>query len=160
LKSKFLIANRKPKIIMKLSEIKHHLQAAEFVNFRLPSGAYVPEHFHVTEIGSVDKNFIDCGGRLRAEKVISFQLWNADDREHRLKPQKLLSIISISEKILNIEDSEIEVEYQTDTTGKYDLDFDGKDFLLLYKQTACLASESCGIPSGRQAMEIKQSSCC
>lgn len=36
---------------MKLSEIKKYLATAEAVNFVLPSGAFVPEHFHVTEVG-------------------------------------------------------------------------------------------------------------
>ena len=44
-----------------------------------------------------------------------------------------------------MEDLEIEVEYQSGTIGKYDLGFDGTNFLLLAKQTACLASEACGV---------------
>lgn len=131
---------------MKLSEIKKHLQDAEAVNFKLQDGSYVPEHFHVTEVGIVTKNFIDCGGTVRSEKVANFQLWDANDYDHRLKPVKLLSIIDLSEKILGMEDLEIEVEYQQATIGKYDIDFDGKDFILLAKQTACLAEEQCGIP--------------
>jgi hypothetical protein len=34
-----------------------------------------------------------------------------------------------------------EVEYQSDTIGKYDLDFNGKNFTLVNKQTACLAED-------------------
>jgi hypothetical protein len=34
-----------------------------------------------------------------------------------------LDIIELSEKILGIEDYEIEVEYQAETIGKYDLSF-------------------------------------
>jgi hypothetical protein len=34
------------------------------------------------------KNFIDCGGKVRNETVVNFQLWNANDFEHRLKPKK------------------------------------------------------------------------
>ncbi len=130
---------------MKLSEIKKHLGTAEAVNFRLPSGDYVPASFHVTEIGLVSKHFIDCGGTERQESWANFQLWNADDLEHRLKPQKLLHIIGLSEKVLGMGDLEIEVEYQSETIGKYALHFDGKDFELLPKYAACLASESCGI---------------
>jgi hypothetical protein len=129
---------------MKLSEIKKHLGAAEAVNFKLASGEYVPEHFHVTEIGLVSRHFIDCGGTERFEKIANFQLWDANDFEHRLKPQKLAKIIALSEKVLGMEDLEIEVEYQTDTIGKYGLYFNGTDFELVAKQTACLASERCG----------------
>lgn len=149
---------------MKLSEIKNHLRTAETVNFKLTSGAYIPDHFHVTEVGLVSKHFIDCGGTVRLEKVANFQLWNANDLEHRLKPQKLLKIIALSEKVLGIDDLEIEVEYQTDTIGKYGLHYNGKDFVLVPKQTACLASESCGIPSTNQKVQLKelktQTACC
>ena len=131
---------------MKLSDIKNILSTAEAVQFELQNGIPVPEHFHVTEIGVVTKHFIDCGGTIRNEKVANFQLWDANDFEHRLKPQKLLNIIKLSEDKLGMEDLEIEVEYQSETIGKYDLDFDGKTFVLVSKQTACLASDSCGIP--------------
>ncbi len=70
---------------MKLSEIKAHLAQAESVNFQLENGTPVPEHFHVTEVGVVTKDFIDCGGTVRHEKVANFQLWDANDFEHRLK---------------------------------------------------------------------------
>lgn len=132
---------------MKLSEIKEHLATAEAVNFKLPTGEFVPESFHVTEVGLVTKHFVDCGNTERIEKAANFQLWNADDTDHRLKPQKLLKIIAVSERILGDEDLDIEVEYQTDTIGKYDLDFDGKNFQLLPKQTACLAKEVCCPPA-------------
>lgn len=130
---------------MKLSEIKKHLSTAEAVNFQLEDGTKVPEHFHVTEVGIVTKQFIDCGGTVRNEKVANFQLWDADDYDHRLKPGKLLDIIALSERVLGMEDLEIEVEYQSQTIGKYDLDFNGEDFVLLAKQTDCLAPDKCGI---------------
>ncbi len=96
------------------------------MEFQLENGTFVPEHFHVTEVDRSPKNFIDCGGVIRSEKVVNFQLWNADDFEHRLKPAKLLNIIKLSEDKLGIEDAEIEVEYQSGTIGKYDLDFTEK----------------------------------
>ncbi|MEZ4905908.1 MAG: DUF6428 family protein [Spirosomataceae bacterium] len=149
---------------MTLSEIKKHLDTAESVNFRLPSGGYVPAHFHVTEVGLVTKHFIDCGGIERLEKVANFQLWDANDTDHRLKPQKLLHIIALSEKVLGIEDIEIEVEYQSDTIGKYGLDFDGSDFELVSKQTACLAQDNCGILPAKQKLPLQkianQAACC
>ncbi len=150
---------------MKLSEIKKHLQNATSVNFELPTGEYVPEHFHVTEIGLVTKHFIDCGGTERLEKVVNFQLWDANDFEHRLKPQKLLNIIKLSEEKLGIGDLEIEVEYQAETISKYGLHFNGNNFLLVPKFTACLAQDSCGIPPSKQKISIndtqvvKESSC-
>ena len=149
---------------MKLSQAKNILASVETVNFQLPDGTFVPEHFHVTEVGLITKNFIDCGGTVRKETVVNFQLWNANDLEHRLKPQKLINIINLSEKVLGIEDFEIEVEYQAQTIGKYDLDFNGKDFVLVNKQTACLAQDQCGIPSEKQKVRLSdmntESACC
>lgn len=150
---------------MKLSEIKEILPTLDNVAFQLENGAFVPEHFHVTEVGTVTKHFIDCGGTIRQEKVVNFQLWNADDFEHRLKPGKLLNIIKLSEEKLGIEDDEIEVEYQNITIGKYDLDFNGKTFILKNKTTACLAEDACGIPSEKQKIKLSdlsssKVSCC
>lgn len=139
---------------MKLSEIKNLLKIVTSVNFVLPNGTTVPQHFHVTEVGEITKKFIDCGGIIRNEKVINFQLWEANDFDHRLAPQKLLNIIALSEKVLGIEDAEIEVEYQSDTIGKYDLGFNGNDFLLLPKQTNCLAPDKCGIPAEKLKVNL------
>ena len=139
---------------MKLSEIKNILPQLENVEFQLENGTFVPEHFHVTEVGMVTKNFIDCGGTIRNEKVVNFQLWNANDFEHRLKPGKLLNIIELSEDKLGIEDLEIEVEYQAETIGKFGLDFNGKTFILINKQTDCLAPDLCGIPAEKPKLNM------
>lgn len=130
---------------MKLSEIKKHLTQLKTIEFKLPNGDLVPEHFHVTEVGKVTKHFIDCGGVLRKEERINFQLWNANDYNHRLHPEKLVHIIELSEKTLNLKDAEIEVEYQGETIGKYNLDFDGTSFLLVNTATACLAMDQCRV---------------
>ena len=139
---------------MKLSEIKQTLQTVDSVIFELQNGTLVPEHFHVTEVGVVTKHFIDCGGTVRNEKVANFQLWNANDFDHRLKPKKLLNIIGLSEKVLGMQDLEIEVEYQSETIGKYDLEFNGKNFVLLAKHTNCLAIDSCGIPAEKMKFNL------
>lgn len=141
---------------MKLSQIKQILKTVATVNFTLTDGTFVPEHFHVTEVGLITKNFIDCGGAVRKDTVVNFQLWNANDFDHRLKPQKLIDIIELSEKVLGIGDFEIEVEYQTQTIGKYDLDFNGKDFVLLNKQTACLALDQCGFPTEKPKVKLSE----
>ncbi|MBB4802744.1 hypothetical protein HNP37_002819 [Flavobacterium nitrogenifigens] len=142
---------------MKLSEVKQILPTLENVEFELENGTFVPENFHVTEVGIIKKNFIDCGGVIRNEEVVNFQLWNANDFEHRLKPNKLLHIITLSEEKLNIKDLEIEVEYQDETIGKYDLTFNGKNFILKNKTTACLAKDACGIPEEKQKIILRKS---
>lgn len=139
---------------MTLQEIKNHLAKSEQIGFQLPDGSLVPAHFHVTEVGKIVKDFIDCGGTVRHEEVANFQLWEADDYDHRLHPEKLVSIIELSEKVLGLGDLEIEVEYQGSTIGKYGLDYDGKNFLLTNKQTDCLARENCGVPQAKQMVEL------
>ena len=151
---------------MKLSQIKNKLKTLETIAFQLPNGELVPSHFHVTEVGKVTKNFIDCGGTVRNEEVANFQLWEANDYDHRLHPEKLVHIIELSEEKLQIPDLEIEVEYQMkDTIGKFDLDFDGTNFLLISKVTDCLAKDKCGIPAEKPKVKIgewkqKETSCC
>lgn len=139
---------------MKLSKVKNILPTLENVSFELENGTFVPEHFHVTEVGMISKHFIDCGGVVRTEKKVNFQLWDANDFEHRLKPSKLSNIIKLSEEKLGMEDAEIEVEYQGDTIGKYALEFNGENFVLLSTTTACLASDSCGIPAEKMKVKL------
>ncbi|WP_304236406.1 DUF6428 family protein [Jiulongibacter sediminis] len=148
---------------MKLSEIKNHLAQLKTIAFQLPDGSLVQEHFHVTEVGEVTKHFIDCGGTVRHEKVVNFQLWSANDYNHRLHPEKLVKIIELSEKTLGMGDLEIEVEYQGDSIMKFGLDFDGETFLLTSKQTDCLAKDKCGIPEKKKVelvgLATKATSC-
>lgn len=141
---------------MKLSEIKNTLTKVEEIVFELPNGELIPKHFHITEIGKVTRHFIDCGGTERKEEVINFQLWNADDYEHRLSSNKLLEIINLAENTLNLSDLEIEVEYQADTIGEFGLDFNGTNFLLTNKQTDCLAKDKCGIPEEKTKIKLSE----
>ena len=149
---------------MKLSEIKSKLKTLDTIAFQLPNGSLVPRHFDVTEVGKITKDFIDCGGTVRHEEVVNFQLWEANDYDHRLHPEKLLKIIELSQNALNIGDLDIEVEYQGDTIGKYNLDFDGQYFLLTTKQTDCLAKDNCGIPAEKPRISLSElqnaSACC
>ena len=140
---------------MKLIEVKKHLNELENIAFQLPDGTLVPPHFHVTEVGKITKDFIDCGGTVRHEEVVSFQLWNADDFDHRLHPEKLIHIIELSQNKLGINDDlEIEVEYQGQSIEKFGLDFDGENFLLMIQQTDCLAKENCGIPTEKPKVKL------
>jgi len=131
---------------MKLSEFTTQLATLDRLSFQLEDGSTVPAHFHVTEVGKVYRHFIDCGGVEREETVVNFQLWNADDNDHQLHPEKLMHIIHLSQQKLNIPDAEIEVEYQLETIGKYGVEFKNGAFILTNKKTACLALDACGIP--------------
>jgi len=147
---------------MTIEQIKTHLKGKDTLAFELPDGSLVPRHFHVTEVGKITKDFIDCGGTLRHEKVANFQLWEANDYDHRLHPEKLIHIIELSQKKLGIEDLEIEVEYQGSTIGKYGLDFNGEHFVLTSKKTDCLAKSNCGVPEKATMIDLQTevSACC
>ncbi|OFZ11808.1 MAG: hypothetical protein A3D92_00415 [Bacteroidetes bacterium RIFCSPHIGHO2_02_FULL_44_7] len=139
---------------MKLSEFKSKLKGLETISFELPDGTLVPSHFHVTEVGNVTKNFIDCGGTIRIEHRVNFQLWEANDYDHRLHSEKLVSIIELSEDKLGLRDEEIEVEYQGETIGKYGIALAGDKFLLTSLTTDCLAKDKCGIPAEKLKVSL------
>ncbi len=151
---------------MNLSVFKQHLTTVSDITFLKPNNQTVPKHFHITEVGQIDKKFIDCGGTIRSEKIISMQLWESVDFWHRLEPSKLLNIIELSERKLGIEDVDIEIEYQGETIEKFALDFQDNQFKLVAKNTTCLASDSCGVPSvatvKTSLIELSQAatSCC
>jgi len=141
---------------MKLSEVKSQLSQLGTLKFQLPDGNIVPSHFHVTEVGMISKHFIDCGGTIREEKLVNFQLWSSTDVDHRLQPTKLKDIIALSEKLLDMGDYEVEVEYQgPQTISKFSLGFDGSHFNLINKQTDCLAPDKCGIPDQKPRLKLK-----
>jgi len=150
---------------MKLSQVKAILTTLENFAFKFENCNEIPNHFHITEVGMVTKNFIDCGGTIRSERLINFQLWYSTDTDHRLSPKKLLDIIELSENKLGIDDVEVEVEYQSDTIGRYALAFDENQFILKSKTTACLAEDQCGIPQEKPRIKMSElvnnpSACC
>ncbi|MGG7034720.1 MAG: DUF6428 family protein [Flavobacterium sp.] len=141
---------------MKLSEFKTVLQGVDTIQIQLPDGSFVPSHFHITEMGLLIKNFIDCGNTIREERLITFQLWFAGDLEHRLTFEKVFKIISASQNLIGDQDLELEVEYQMESTiGKFGLDFFGGNFVLTSKQTTCLADDHCGIPVEKMKVSLK-----
>lgn len=150
---------------MKLSEFKKHLSVVKELNFLQPNGEFVPLHFHITEVGLITKNFLDCGGDVHTDKLANLQIWVADDVHHRLEPNGLLKIIELSNKVLGNEDLEIEVEFQTETIGKYKIEKQGVNFVLVSKQTDCLAKIKCNISQPKQKIKLGEltsvnESCC
>lgn len=149
---------------MKLSTFKTQLQSGTPLQFTLPNQTIVPAHYHITEIGVVRKEYMDCGGTYRQEEKISFQLWLDQDYDHRLTHEKLLRIIEIGEQKMALPDAEIEVEFQGETIGKFHLDSDARGFQLLSTQTACLAQDACGIPAAKEKIRLSEitapSACC
>ncbi len=142
---------------MLISAFKLTLSELDTLKFQLPNGEFVPAHFHITEVGNITRNFIDCGGVQRQENKLNLQLWVASDRDHRLDPTNLLNILQLAEKQLGNSNVEVEVEYQQSTIGRYKLAFNGAVFQLINTQTACLAPNQCGIPQEKPRVRVTAS---
>ena len=153
-KEKFSISIFKLPNTMKLSQLKQHLSQIDSINFLQPNGYFIPKHFHITEVGLITKHFIDCGSTIRNSKVISIQIWVAQDVDHRLTPKGLLNILDLSKQITENEDLDVEIEYQTETVGKYSLGIKDENFVLIPTQTDCLAKDSCGIPVEKRKLQL------
>lgn len=120
------------------------------MHFMLPDKSFVPAHYHITEVGRVQKDFIDCGGTVRSLASCLLQIWVANDTDHRLETTKLAAIMKIAGPLLQADDLPVEVEYEEGVISQYPLG--GAEItpsgLLLYlgsKHTACLAPEKCGV---------------
>lgn len=123
------------------------------MHWMLPGRAFIPEHYHITEVGRVQKDFIDCGGTIRSLSSCLLQIWVADDKDHRLQATKLATIIEIAGPVLERDDLPVEVEYEEGTISQYpvagvEVTPAGLLFYLGTKHTACLAPERCGLDGG------------
>lgn len=138
---------------MTVAEFKIHLAKHPnmLVRFVFDDGETIPAHYHVTEVGHVKKDFIDCGGTVRSLSTCLLQTWtHDDDLDHRLDSSKLLSIVSLAEKHFPISELEVEVEYEDCVISQFlvvgaEADGDALTFQLGDKHTDCLAKEKCGI---------------
>ena len=134
---------------MTIAALRRSLRSGAHPRMRLPGGALVPVHFHLTEFGVVTKDFVDCGGTFRQERRATLQLWTADDDlDHRLSGERLLEIIEMGSGHFDADALEVQVEFQGERTIEvFGLTTDADGALLLTgTQTACLAQEACGIP--------------
>ena len=118
------------------------------VRFVLPDGGMIPAHAHVTEVGRVDKRFIDCGGTRRSESHCLLQTWVANDLHHRLTAAKLLKILDKAVSFLGSADLEVDVEHEVGYISQFPLknaELTPEGFLLSLgtRHTACLAPEKC-----------------
>jgi hypothetical protein len=124
-----------------------HPGAALYV--MLPSGEFVPDHFHITEVGRVHKQFIDCGGTRRESLSCVLQVWVANDTDHRLNSTKLSQIMKAAAGLVN-DEMPLVVEYGSETVANHplgDVEVTPKGLLLVLgtKPAACLAPEKCGV---------------
>jgi hypothetical protein len=124
------------------------------MHWMLPDKSFVPAHYHITEVGRVQKDFIDCGGTIRSTASCLLQIWVADDTEHRLETTKLAAIMEIAGRVLKGDELPVEVEYESAAISQYPVaGFEvtpaGLLFYLGTKHTACLAPEKCGVDGCR-----------
>ena len=84
-------------------------------------------------------------GALGGKHLCNLQLWVASDYDHRLKSNDVLNILKLAEKHLGISNMEVEVEYQQNTIGRFELTLNGDVFQLVNTQTNCLAPDQCGV---------------
>ena len=144
---------------MTLQDFYSQLDHTQELSFALPNGGLVPTHFHITEVGQLDRLFLDCGGVMRKESVVNLQMYTAEDYDHRLTVPKLVGILASSAQQLQLRgDAELRVEYQGATIEVYGLSHDGQQFILTALQTDCLAKEKCGIPE-KKPQQTVQSAC-
>ena len=120
------------------------------IHLMLPDGGFVPAHFHVTEVGRVHKDFIDCGGTVRSVTSCVLQVWVAGDTHHRLDTANLVKILRLAAPLLETTDLPVEVEYEGALVSQYPLaevEVTPAGLLLRLgsKHTACLALDRCDV---------------
>jgi hypothetical protein len=140
---------------MNVTELKSHLLASpdHSVSILLPDGDRVPRHFHVTEVGHVEKKFVDCGGTFRSSETCVLQALVGSDDHHRLTAGRLAHILDLAKPILPIADLPVEIEYEDGVISQFPLQeiaVEGASLTLHLglKHTDCLAKDKCGMESG------------
>src|SRR4051812_34806606 len=109
-----------------LDQLKAALAAAAphgHVALALPDGRRVPAQYHVTEVGHVQKDFVDCGGKWRAAKTCVLQTWMSSPRDdgHRLTAGRLLKILALSDRLFADGAVPVEVEYEDGLISQFPL---------------------------------------
>jgi hypothetical protein len=115
-----------------------------FPRFVLPDGDFIPAHAHVTEVGHVVKNFIDCGGVMGKSETVLLQTHVGGDTNHRLKSGRFAKILQLGERVLPRDQLEVEVEYDCCVVAQYPISEaklagDQLRVILGKRQTQCLA---------------------
>lgn len=152
---------------MKLSELKQLLSQHSQRSFQLtlPDGSAVPVSFHITEVGRVQKTFLDCGGTLRDQVTCQLQVWVGEDVDHRIETDKMVKILELAKPYLPDESIPVEVEYEKEVISQYTIERaevsgDSVILHLANKHTECLAPELCGLPALPSGKGVGQSDCC
>ena len=147
---------------MNLTTFQNHIanNADHGLIFQFPSGETLPVHFHITEVGKVTKDFVDCGGTRRTFHTCRLQTLVANDVDHRLKTDKLAGILGKTIEVLSLDGNlTVDVEVQRDTISVYeiatcDIADSTLTFTLQPTNTACLAPEACRIDAVPTTLQI------
>lgn len=152
---------------MNLQELKSLLALHPDRHFRvsLPDGSAVPHSFHVTEVGRVQKDFLDCGGTLRQSVACQLQIWVGEDYDHRIETRKMSGILAKAATLLPDETVPVELEYEDRVISQYTIrghrvEQDAVILELANKHTECLAPELCGLPPLPGKRTGASSPCC
>lgn len=153
---------------MKLHEFKALLknEGGKHFRIRLPDGSPVPHSFHVTEVGKVQKTFIDCGGTLRESVVCQLQIWVGEDVDHRIESRKAAAILEKTRPFLPDESVPVELEYEDRVISQYTIEEvainpSSVTLKLAHKHTQCLAPELCVVrPKTPESNGCSTSGCC
>jgi len=152
---------------MKLAELKKLLSENSQKRFQvsLPDGSSVPVCFHITEVGRVQKTFLDCGGTLREQVTCQLQIWVGEDIDHRIETGKIASILEVARPYLPDDSIPVEIEYENDVISQYAVEIaevspDDVVLKLAHKHTECLAPELCGLPALPSGAGVGQSDGC
>lgn len=135
------------------------------LRFVLDSGGAMADHFHVTEVGRVEKQFVDCGGARRSVVACVLQTLVAHDVEHRLSTDKLARIMQLADSLDLPGDAPVEVEHQErsvsiDAVDRFVVNDRVLEFHLAPKQTACLAEDQCGLGAAAGVLPVLDSGDC
>ena len=133
---------------MRLSELQQVLEQNPdtFPRFVLPNGDHIPAHAHVTEVGHVLRNFIDCGGKTGREEKALLQTHVGNDTEHRLRSDRFIKILKLGERVLPDDQLNVEVEYDCCVVAQYPISEvkragDYLNIILQRGRTQCRARE-------------------
>jgi Family of unknown function (DUF6428) len=106
---------------MKYEALKSALERypTTFPRFVLPNGDFVPPHAHVTEVGHVVRNFIDCGGLIGKEEKVVLQTHVGGDTDHRLQSDRFAKILRLGKGLIPNADLDVDVEYDCCIVAQY-----------------------------------------
>jgi Family of unknown function (DUF6428) len=133
---------------MTLCDLQDALEAnpKRLPRFVLPNGDYIPAHAHVTEVGHVVRNFIDCGGLVGKEEKIVLQTHVGNDTEHRLRSDRFAKILQLGNRVIPSANLDVDVEYDCCVVAQYPIaeatpKGDHLNLFLQLARTQCRARE-------------------